>query len=117
MGDRVLMQIISGDEFGPVVYGHSSGYESGEIVRKLAERMNDRADDIDYSTARLVQEMTNGDEGDVGYGVWSASKKLTPADSHGDAGIVLIDCKNGHKCECFGGYLTTGEDGFPKINE
>jgi hypothetical protein len=117
MGDRVLMQVVKGDEFGPVVYCHWAGESTPEIVRRLAVRMADRPGDLEYSSARLVQEAINGADRSTSFGIWNAEKKLTAADSHGDAGVVLIDCANGHKCECFGGYLKTDADGFPAVKQ
>ena len=114
MGDRVLLQIVQANEFGPVVYCHWSGDRAPEIVRALAERMKPRRGDLDYASARLVQECTAADpDGALSFGVSNAPARLTADDSHGDAGVVLIDC-NTFKCECLGGYLTTGADGFPK---
>ena len=115
MGDRVLFQVVrtASKEFGPVVYCHWSGARAPEIVRKLAARMASRAGDIDYATARLVQECTAPDtDGALSFGVSNAKARLTADDSHGDAGVVLIDCST-FKCECLGGYLVTGPDGFP----
>lgn len=113
MGDRVLFQVVRNKEFGPVVYCHWSGARAPKIVRKLAERMLlHRAGDLDYATARLVQECIADDDGALGFGVSNAKARLTADDSHGDAGVVLIDC-NTFKCVCLGGYLVTGPDGFP----
>jgi len=124
MGARVLFQVLSKAQgaVGPVVYGHWSGYRAPEIVRGLASRMENRPGDVDYATARLVQEVIAlGDvDGCQGVGVWNAptlgggsSEVLTADDTHGDAGVVLIDCSDGFRCECLGGYLRTGLDGFP----
>ena len=116
MGDRVLFQVVRGSaEFGPVVYCHWSGERAPEIVRNLAERMADRLGDLDYATARLLQECIVGnDGGNLSFGVSNALARLTAEDSHGDAGVVLIDC-NTFKCECLNGYLITDPDGFPTI--
>jgi hypothetical protein len=115
MGDRVLFQVVRGaDEFGPVVYCHWSGARAPEVVRRLAERMKERRGDIDYASARLVQECTAADpDGALSFGVSNAPAQLTAEDSHGDAGVVLIDCDT-FKCRCLGGYLETGADGFPE---
>ena len=115
MGDRVLFQMVRGpSEFGPAVYCHWSGGRAPDIVRKLAARMASRTGDIDYATARLVQECTVTDtDGALSFGVSNAKARLTAEDSHGDAGVVLIDCDT-FKCQCLGGYLVTGPDGFPK---
>ena len=115
MGDRVLFQVIDSvnNRVGPVVYCHWSGDRAPEIVRNLAVRMVGRGGDLDYATARLVQECIGNDPGNLSFGVWNATKQLTEEDSHGDAGVVLIDCAKGFRCECLGGYLHTDEDGFP----
>lgn len=112
MGDRVLMQCYSSktNEFGSVVYGHWAGGEAKDIVMRLALRMKERGGDIAYSTARLVQEMIDcsgelGKKHSAGFGVWNAEKLLTKDDSHGDAGVVLIDVENDHKATYIGGYL------------
>ncbi len=115
MGDRVLFQVVRGaDEFGPVVYCHWSGARAPEIVRKLAKRMDSRRGDIDYVTARLIQECTAADpDGALSFGVSNSPARLTAEDSHGDAGVILIDSDT-FKCRCLGGYLETGADGFPE---
>lgn len=119
MGDRVLLQIVSRrqpDAFGPVVYCHWAGDRVPAIVRALAARMGGRAADIDYASARLVQECTAGDPGNLSFGLWNATHRLTADDSHGDAGVVLIDCADGFRCDCVGGYLVTGADGMPAVS-
>lgn len=118
MGDRVLFQVVSRyqpEAFGPVVYCHWSGGRAPQIVRALAERMVERPNDISYATARLVQECVGASTSNTGFGVWNATSRLTADDSHGDAGVVLIDCADGFKCECLDGYLRTGADGFPEF--
>lgn len=107
MGDRVLFQCHrAGKEFGPVVYGHWAGSEAPEIVSRLAQRMQGRGGDVDYSSARLVQEvLAECPDGNTGIGVWNAERLLTAEDSHGDAGVVLIDVDNGHAVQYLGGYL------------
>ena len=113
MGDRVLFQIVGGNEVSPVVYCHWAGWRAPGIVRALKARMVGRPGDVSYTAARLVQECVQVTEGDAGFGLWNAPERLTAEDSHGDAGVVLIDC-NSWRCECFGGYLVTGEDGLPE---
>lgn len=116
MGDRVLFQVIHGAQgYGPVVYCHWSGAQAPEIVRRLAARMVARPNDPEYATARLVQECVNGDKGALGFGVWNVIRRMDAEDSHGDAGVVLINCENGFRCTCLGGYLRTGADGFPEL--
>jgi hypothetical protein len=110
MGDRVLMQMRKGDEFGPVVYGHWAGDNALHIVAALKDLMgkSQHADDLDYCSARLVQCAIGGDKGTSGFGIWNATALLTEADSQGDAGCVLIDCDT-FAVKCFGGYLKSPE--------
>lgn len=121
MGDRVLFQVVNSKEpgqFGPVVYGHWLGGSARELVKALRERMASRPDDIQYATARLAQEcgmMMDDLHGEraLGVGIWIEDHVLTEKDSHGDAGCVLIDCGDGFRCTCFGGYLEADDDGLP----
>ncbi len=116
MGDRVLFQVKGTGEHSPVAYGHWCGSEAPQIVGRLASRMATRPNEVPYTFARLIQEMCNGDEGALSFGAWNADKVLTAADSHGDAGVVLIDVSASPlRCECLGGYLTAGPDGLPKV--
>lgn len=111
MGDRVLFQVVSKDrkEYGPVVYGHWSGSDAVDVCRRLADRMRNRPGDVAYTSARLVQELTNGCEGSLSYGLWNADGVLEAADSHGDAGIVLITVGSDMTFECMGGYLNAAD--------
>ena len=114
MGDRVLIQVVSGDEISPVAYGHWCGARAPKIIASLKERMKDRPGDVSYTFARLMQEMIGNDPGPLSFGAWNATKRLTKEDSHGDAGCILIDVSKGFRCECFGGYLETDKDGMPR---
>lgn len=123
MGNRVLFQCVSSrseelnvpmnQKYGPVVYGHWSGDRAGEVVAKLKERMKGRENDVEYATARLVQILCGNNSGNLGFGCWNATGILTVDDSHGNAGVVLIDVGDGFKCKCLGGYLETDENGLP----
>ena len=121
MGDRVLIQVVNGQEISPVAYGHWCGDRTPEIVARLKRRMKDRPGDVSYTFARLVQEMTNGDDGALSFGCWNADVsvgsdgRITAKDSHGDAGCVIIDVSRGFRCDCLGGYLSADKDGMPKI--
>lgn len=107
MGDRVLMQCYSSKsgEFGPVVYCHWTGESAPNVLKRLRSRMKDRPGDLAYSSARLVQEAIGEDEGALSFGTWNAEALLTEKDSHGDAGVILIDVDKGHHATCMGGYL------------
>ena len=107
MGNRTLMQVVNkaDGEFGPAVYGHWSGRDTKKIVAKLATRMHDRPGDVQYASARLVQCMMKDDGDNTGFGIWNVDHVLTVKDTHGDAGVTLIYCDEGFRCEHFGGYL------------
>lgn len=109
MGDRVLMQCHSAKRgtFGPVVYCHWLGDHAPRIVNRLINRMRTRTGDVDYASARLVQECTlmqADPDATLGVGVWNTDHLLTAADSHGDAGCVLIDVDT-WETTYLGGYL------------
>lgn len=92
MGNRVLVQLKSDDEVSPVLYGHWSGHDAKDWLTKLIVKMADRLDDISYSFARLVQiAMSESINDNTGFGVWNAEKLLVASDSHGDAGIYILN--------------------------
>lgn len=111
MGDRVLMQCINSKtgEVGPSVYGHWCGSAAPQIANRLVERMHTRPADVQYASARLVQEMLAevNPQGNTGIGLMNRTAPLNEHDSHGDAGCVLIDVgARPFKVRYFGGYLT-----------
>lgn len=115
MGDRVLFQVKSGDEFSPVAYGHWSGSSAPEICKRLQARMEGRSGDVPYAFARLVQEMIGDAGGNTSFGCWNATALLTAKESHGDAGGIIIDVsKPTFTYECLGGYMVVGPDGLPR---
>ena len=114
MGDRVLFQVISSankpTEFSPVLYGHWCGSRAPSICAAIKARMRGRPG-VSYTAARLVQEAIGYSNGNLSYGLSNAEGVLTAEDSHGDAGIVLVDVTGPvMHFECLGGYLTTDGD-------
>lgn len=110
MGDRVLLQVVkkgNPKEFSPVIYCHWLGGEAVEAVKRLAVRMDKRRGDVDYIAARLLQEAINGDGGDTGFGLMNVNRVLTAKDSHGDAGIILVNADT-FEMTFIGGYLSHG---------
>ena len=122
MGDRVLFQVVSREDgkrrVSPVAYGHWCGARAPEIAAKLKARMATRGADVPYTFARLIQEMVRDDDGNLSFGAWNCARLLKEADSHGDAGIVLIRYDKADDrsmtFECMGGYLEVGPDGLPR---
>lgn len=117
MGDRLLMQVKGpADECSPVIYCHWQGSAAGAICEELRERMKGRDRDVSYTAARLVQIATAGDPtGNMSFGIWNAAGILTEKDSHGDAGIVIVDVSTDKMSfSCLGGYLSIdAETGLP----
>jgi hypothetical protein len=96
MGNRVLIQFMAGEEFSPVLYGHWHGRRAADTLRSLREQMADRGPDVAYTAARCVEVMTCSDPGAaLGFGIWNAGAVLTVEDSHGDAGVYLVDISKG----------------------
>jgi hypothetical protein len=115
MGERVLFQVVRGEEFSPVIYCHWSGDEVRDICDRLRERMKGRGGDVQYTAARLVQECINGNEGNLSFGIWNADSVLTETDSHGDGGVVLVDVSGPQmEFKCFGGYWVTVPGDYPR---
>jgi hypothetical protein len=98
MGDRVLFQVVSADkkEFSPVIYGYWCGRHAKDIIKALRKRMVEgRPDDVSYAAARLVQEVLEyTKEGALSVGIWNIERILTEKDSHGDAGVFIINAKD-----------------------
>ena len=125
MGDRVLFQVIKDPHIdrytkegnprqcSPVIYGHWSGDEAPAICERLKARMADRPGDVEYTAARLVQELIEGREGNLGFGIWNRDTPLTADDSHGHGGIVLVYVHDDGPLtfKAIGGYLGTGPNG------
>ncbi len=92
MGNRVLIQFINSEEVSPVIYGHWSGRDAADVINALREQMADRADCVAYVAARCVGRLIGGEtESSTGFGLWNAAERLAAKDSHGDAGIFLVD--------------------------
>jgi hypothetical protein len=118
MGNRVLFQVVATKgrevpEFGPAVYAHYGASDAHRICVALRQRMLSRGDDVEYASARLAQIAMGNDTGDTCFGIWNTDHVLTAKDTHGDGGVVLIHCDDGFRCECLGGKLQNGPDGFP----
>lgn len=109
MGDRVLLQVVKKEpaEFSPVLYSHWRGGSAVDAVHRTARRMQGRPGDVPYIAARLFQELVGNDDGDTGFGLMLADKVLTAEDSHGDAGVILVDADT-FKMTFLGGYLARG---------
>ena len=117
MGDRALIIVTDGADVSPVIYLHWHGSAVPEILARLKDRMTSRGPDVNYAAARLIQEATEGDDGNLSFGVWNAAPAIIKAvidkdhktlavESHGDAGLIVLDV-NDYTWQAFGGYLET----------
>jgi hypothetical protein len=91
MGNRIVIQFVNGADVSPAIYGHWYGSHAGEALKGLRTQMADRPDSIQYVAARMLGVMIGDDKGSTGFGLWNAPKRLTAKDSHGDAGVFLVD--------------------------
>lgn len=91
MGNRVLIQFVNGKDVSPCIYGHWSGGAAADTLKALRLQMSDRPSDIAYVAARCVGRLIGADDASTGFGLWNAPKKLTAKESHGDAGVFLVD--------------------------
>lgn len=104
MGDRALVYV---KDAPAALYLHWHGHEAIGILKGAIPRM--RCGDPDYSSARLAGHAHTLVDGNCGLGLVEKPENLTPkylADeySHGDAGVVVYDCKTG-VATLAGGYL------------
>ena len=116
MGDRVKFQVVgSNGSFSPVIYGHWAGDRAVKVCKAIKDRMVGRLGDVEYTAARLVQELIGDDDGNTGFGIWNADSVLTDNDSDGGAGVILVHVAEGKamRFECFGGYLSS-DGSIPK---
>ena len=105
MGDRVLIQFKDErGEVSPIIYAHWAGSDAPAALVRLRERMADRPGDCSYVAARCLQELGMDDVRSTGFGIWCASKELTPDDSHGDAGIFVVELGETWHVHQFAGY-------------
>jgi hypothetical protein len=91
MGNRVVIQFVCNGKVSPAIYGHWHGSDAAETIKALREQMSDRPSDIEYVAARCIGRMIDGDTASTGFGLWNAPKQLTAKESHGDAGVYLVD--------------------------
>lgn len=129
MGDRALVVFTdSNGQISPTVYLHWSGAYVPELIDQLREYMKGREGDMEYSCARFIGLCHKRlKDGNVSLGVWNTPNHDKEGDdilpgsvqwddwaksySHGDAGVILCDVSNDHRCKTYGGYLRVDEDG------
>lgn len=120
MGDRVVAHVFSlkDREIGPAVYLHNGAYRFPRLVDELRDRMHDRRGDVSYASARLIGLAHEAIPGNLSLGTWNAPHEGDPVEcweaitsedySHGDGGVVLINCDDFSAYACHG-YLSTAD--------
>lgn len=106
MGDRSITIVKAGANIAACgVYTHWRGEESVSDLKDAIPRM--RANDPDYSAARLIGELHAKMEGNSGLGVVPPPADLKPETlkeyTHGDAGVLVYDCETG-ELSAYAGY-------------
>lgn len=108
MGDRWVTVFRSEDGWhSPGVYSHNYGHSA---VAKLTEAAPSlRHKDASYSAARLAAYLCNGTSLNLGVGIVDAPTESDRKDgykeySHGDAGVIVVDCVT-WKAQPYAGYL------------
>ena len=113
MGNRVVFHVHDGTEMSPSIYGHWAGSHWKEIINELRDLMENRKGDMAYAAARLVGIIHERTPGALSLGIWNAPERpsfteqraaiMDKSYSHGDAGVILIDCRD-FSYEAFNGY-------------
>lgn len=136
MGDRALVVFHHEGEVSPVCYLHAHGSRTPEYLERLKQLMGERKEDVNYASARFIG-IAHADNADscLSLGMWNSDEdfflealeqlksgdpvrrenaiKVLERKSHGDAGIVMVDCAD-FSWQAFGGYLRTHEESLKK---
>lgn len=106
MGDRALVMFHNGTDVSPVVYLHWNGSDVGSLLAATRVRMVGREGDVGYTTARFVGLAHERIPGNLSLGIMPGPATLADAydvESHGDAGVFLVDCRTWRR-KAWGGY-------------
>lgn len=124
MGDRALTIITdSTGESSPVIYTHWAGTYIPERIKELATLMATHKGDLNYAAARFVGINHAHNVDALSLGMWNTPDKIQDAVadlvlsdekeeaaktlkdySHGDAGVIIVNCDD-FTWQAFGGYL------------
>lgn len=105
MGNRaVIILTDSRGDHSPAIYVHWTGSMVPQFLAKWWPIMADRRDDLHYGAARLIGVLHNEIGGNLSLGCWNLRDipkapamlpKFYTAQSHGDAGVFVVNCKTG----------------------
>lgn len=126
MGDRALIIFTDGTEVSPTVYLHWSGSSVPKLLEVCHSRMMGRLGDVEYGVARFIGICHEHVDGNLSLGCWNTDEAIAVAarkaisgpeaehiktlaeQSHGDAGLVVVNVKD-YSWKAFGGYLAKAE--------
>jgi hypothetical protein len=114
MGNRALVIFHDRDRVSPTVYLHWHGGDVPEWLDELKLLMQGRFNDAEYAAARFIGICHAKIDGHLSLGVFSNAfnlldvrrKATLEAESHGDAGVVVVDTSD-FSWKAYGGYLAT----------
>lgn len=108
MGNRALVVFHDGDgnSYSPTVYLHWQGSQVPKLLAEWRALMEGRMGDLSYGCARFIGICHVASAGNMSLGTWNtepgvreesnaARVKRWTEDSHGDAGVFLVDVKDG----------------------
>lgn len=108
MGDRAIITLKSGKEYGPMIYIHSFGSEVIDLIQNAAGGM--RKGDVSYASARLCGYLHEQIKGPLGLGIFGTPDLTEDGNidmskvSPGDAGVIVVDIDTG-EIKAYEGYL------------
>ncbi len=114
MGDRGIVVCVSNESENPDIcaagiYVHWDGDRIPRFLKSALEQERLRAGDMEYSAARVCGVFHENIPDDMSLGLLPAPKDLSTEllekYSHGNAGVVLLNCSSPQSIRCVGGYL------------
>lgn len=112
MGNRACVLFFDYHRVSPTVYLHWHGDAVPGWLNQLKDHMDGRFSDAAYAAARFVGICHAHIGGNLSLGIWSNTLSLADvrnaeeleAESHGNAGIVVVDTSD-FTWKAYGGYL------------
>jgi len=102
--------------YSPVIYLHWHGNQVNDFLYEAMKLMESRGEDLHYATARLIGVCHNQIVGNTSLGVMHLPERFAERvrlegdeylrhESHGDAGLFLVDISDPTwPTKCYGGY-------------
>lgn len=95
MGDRVLVGFKSGGDYSPTIYMHWAGSDAAKMIADAQHLM--RKGDASYAAAQFCGYAASKISSTTGLGLLDAldGTKGLADQSHGDAGVYVVDVDTG----------------------